>query len=460
MTGNASDRDTIAAVATAPGRGGIGIVRVSGDRVRDVMEQVLGRVIAPRQAVLCHFRDAQGASVDQGVALYFPGPGSFTGEDVLELQGHGGPVVLDMVLQATREAGARLARPGEFTERAFLNDKLDLAQAEAVADLIDSSSRQAVRGAMRSLQGEFSRRIDDLVEQLIEARIYVEAAIDFPEEEVDFLQDRELQQRLERLRTSLQQLLADARQGAMLREGMHVVIAGRPNAGKSSLLNALAGADTAIVTDIAGTTRDVLRERIDIDGLPLHVVDTAGLRESSDPVEAEGIRRAWREIERADRVLYVIDAGRGHDAELTANWPEYFQGSEPRPAITFVLNKIDTLDAGEAVARQDSFGIHTVLWVSAREGSGISLLRDHLKACMGYSGAGEGLFTARQRHLEALRKAGSLIDNGCSVLAASGAGELLAEDLRLAQQALGEITGTFTADDLLGRIFSSFCIGK
>lgn len=454
---NLSDRDTIAAVATAPGRGGIGIVRVSGGETGLVMERVLGRRIAVRQGVLCNFRDAVGEVIDQGVALYFPGPGSFTGEDVLELQGHGGPVVLDMVLQATLDAGARLARPGEFTERAFLNDKLDLAQAEAVADLIDGSSRQAVRGALRSLQGEFSRRVEQLVEMLIEARIYVEAAIDFPEEEVDFLQDRELRQRLEALQASLRQLLADARQGAMLREGMHVVLAGRPNAGKSSLLNALAGADTAIVTDIAGTTRDVLRERISIDGLPLHVVDTAGLRESSDQVEAEGIRRAWREIEQADRVLYIIDASQPYTEDLPANWPEYFGEGMERPAITFVLNKIDAAGLPPGQSLQ---GPHTVIALSARKGTGIQLLREHLKECMGYSGAGEGLFTARQRHLEALRRAGELIDGGCGMLQASGAGELLAEDLRLAQQALGEITGTFTADDLLGRIFSSFCIGK
>lgn len=452
-----SDHDTIAAVATAPGRGGIGIVRISGDQTTSVMERVLGRRIAARQAVLCNFKDAQGGVIDQGVALYFPGPGSFTGEDVLELQGHGGPIVLDMLLQAALDAGARLARPGEFTERAFLNDKLDLAQAEAVADLIDSSSRQAVRGALRSLQGEFSRRIEQLVEMLIEARIYVEAAIDFPEEEVDFLQDRELSQRLDNLQVSLRQLLADAQQGALLREGMQVVLAGRPNAGKSSLLNALAGAETAIVTDIAGTTRDVLRERINIDGLPLHIVDTAGLRESSDQIEAEGIRRAWREIEQADRVLYVIDVSQPYNTDLPANWPEYFEGTVEQPAITFVLNKID---ATALSAQQTFHDPHTVISLSAREGTGVQLLRDHLKGCMGYSGAGEGLFTARQRHLEALRHAEEMIESGRRLLHVSGAGELLAEDLRLAQQALGEITGAFTADDLLGRIFSSFCIGK
>lgn|SRR5690625_650839 len=452
-----NDRDTIAAVATASGRGGIGIVRVSGNAVTTVMEHVLGRRIAPRQAALCHFRDAEGNSIDQGVALYFPGPASFTGEDVLELQGHGGPVVLDMVLQAALDSGARLARPGEFTERAFLNDKLDLAQAEAVADLIDSASRQAVRGALRSLQGDFSRRVDQLVEMLIEARMYVEAAIDFPEEEVDFLQDRELAQRLASLQAALQQLLKDARQGALLRDGMHVVLAGRPNAGKSSLLNALAGEDTAIVTDIAGTTRDVLRERISLDGLPLHVADTAGLRDSEDPVEAEGIRRAWLEIERADRILYIIDVSQPYERDLPRNWREYFDTDAPRAPITFVLNKIDTV----AMAPQQSMhGPHTVIALSAKEGIGIAPLREHLKECMGYSGAGEGLFTARQRHLEALRRAAGLVDEGCAVLQGSGAGELLAEDLRLAQQALGEITGEFSADDLLGRIFSSFCIGK
>lgn len=452
-----NDRDTIAAVATATGRGGIGIVRISGGAVKNVMKGMLGRHIEPRQAVLCNFRDVTGATIDQGVALYFPGPGSFTGEDVLELQGHGGPVVLDMVLHAALDHGARLARPGEFTERAFLNDKLDLAQAEAVADLIDSASRQAVRGALRSLQGEFSRRVERLVEMLIEARIYVEAAIDFPEEEVDFLQDRELAQRLVLLQTQLQSLLNDAQQGALLRDGMHVVLAGRPNAGKSSLLNALAGEDAAIVTDIAGTTRDVLRERISLDGLPLHVADTAGLRDSDDPVEAEGIRRAWLEIERADRILYIIDVSQPYAETLPDNWPEYFGSDTERQAITFILNKIDTVSLPP---QQAQYGPHTVIALSARDGTGIECLREHLKECMGYSGAGEGLFTARQRHLDALRRASDLVDEGCAVLKASGAGELLAEDLRLAQQALGEITGEFSADDLLGRIFSSFCIGK
>jgi tRNA modification GTPase len=448
-----STGDTIAAVSTAPGRGGIGIVRVSGPGCRSIAEIVVGRVPEPRLAELHRFLDAAGDPIDEGIALFFPAPNSLTGEDVLELQGHGGPVVMDLLLRRILALGARAAQPGEFTQRAFLNDKLDLAQAEAVADLIDSGSAQAARAALRSLAGEFSSQVHDLAESVLELRMWVEAAIDFPEEEVDFLGDRALATRLDFIRQRFAELAETARQGTLLRDGITVVIAGRPNAGKSSLLNRLAGYDAAIVTAVPGTTRDVLRERIEIDGLPLHVLDTAGLRDSSDEVEVEGIRRAHREIERADRVLFVVDASdtvavAGIEADLAALPTE-----APR---TVVYNKVDRTGAAAGLEGGDPVRIR----LSATTGDGLNLLRQHLKDCVGFHPAGTGVLSARSRHLDALRRARAHVEAAHRLLTERHAGELVAQELTDAQVQLGEITGQVTSDDLLGRIFGSFCIGK
>ncbi len=447
-----TSQDTIAAVATPPGRGGIGIVRVSGPAARRIAESMLGRLPRPRHATFTHFAGAAGRPIDQGLALFFPAPHSFTGEDVLELHGHGGPVVLDMTLGRMLELGARLARPGEFSERAFLNGKLDLAQAEAVADLIEAGSESAARSALRSLEGEFSRRVQALREGLTRLRMYVEAAIDFPEEEVDFLSDVRVLQELEALESGIVQLLSSVQQGVLLHDGMTVVLAGPPNAGKSSLLNALAQSETAIVSPVPGTTRDILRERIHIDGMPLHIVDTAGLRESRDEIETEGIRRAREQMQRADRILLVLDDGAGRDtpAEVLKHLPSGL-------ARTVVRNKIDL--TGRPPGITDGPGAVEIA-LSARTGAGLDGLRRHLKECMGFQSAGEGVFIARRRHLNAIRRAQDHVLRGRAQLKQSRAGELLAEDLRLAQQALSEITGEFTSDDLLGRIFSSFCIGK
>lgn len=450
--------ETIAAVATAQGRGGVGIVRVSGPMAGQLAAAICQRDLKPRYAHYGPFFADAEQVLDEGLALYFPGPNSFTGEDVLELQGHGGPVVLDLLLRRCVQLGARLARPGEFSERAFLNDKLDLAQAEAIADLIEASSEQAARNALRSLQGEFSRRVHGLTERLISLRIYVEAAIDFPEEEIDFLADGHVLSLLEGVRNDLSGVLREAGQGALLRDGMTVVIAGRPNAGKSSLLNALAGREAAIVTEIAGTTRDVLREHIHIDGMPLHVVDTAGLRDTDDQVERIGVERALKAIGEADRILLVVDATAPEADDPFALWPEFLD-QRPDPAkVTLIRNKADL--SGESVVLEVSNDGHVTISLSAKSTQGLDLLREHLKACMGYAQTSESSFSARRRHLEALRKAATHLEHGHAQLTLAGAGELLAEDLRMAQQALGEITGAFSSDDLLGRIFSSFCIGK
>jgi len=448
-----SSSDTIAAIATAPGRGGIGVVRVSGPGCRVVAEALLGRVPEPRVAELHHFLDAASEPIDEGIALYFAGPASFTGEDVLELQGHGGPVVMDLLLRRVLELGARAAEPGEFTQRAFLNDKLDLAQAEAVADLIDSGSAQAARAALRSLQGEFSSQVHDLAEAVLELRMWVEAAIDFPEEEVDFLGDRALDARLEFIRHRFAGLAETARQGALLRDGLTLVIAGRPNAGKSSLLNRLAGYDAAIVTPIPGTTRDVLRERIEIDGLPVHVLDTAGLRESPDEVEAEGIRRAHRELERADRVLFVVDA---EDPAAIAAIEQDLAALPSSAPRTVVVNKVDRVGREARIEPGNTPRVH----LSAVTGEGLDLLRAHLKDCVGFHPAGSGVLSARVRHLEALRRARAHVEEAHRLLVERHAGELVAQELTDAQKRLGEITGEVTSDDLLGRIFGSFCIGK
>mgnify|MGYP001212173177 CR=1 FL=1 len=457
--------DTIVAIATAPGRGGVGIVRVSGPLAATLGEQVLGCLPAPRYAAYGPFHGLEGEVLDQGIALYFPGPNSFTGEDVLELQGHGGPVVLDLLLRSLTARGCRLARPGEFSERAFLNDKMDLAQAEAIADLIDCASEQAARCALRSLQGEFSNRIHDLVSSLIELRMYVEAAIDFPEEEIDFLSDGKVAGMLQAVFERLQGVQREANQGSLLREGMSVVIAGRPNAGKSSLLNALAGHERAIVTDIAGTTRDVLREHIHIDGMPLHIIDTAGLRDAPDAVERIGIQRAWDEISKADRILLMIDSSSDEtdpEALLHRLYDERCEHSLTDQLIesgriTVIRNKIDLSAEVPGLDREGRF---PVLRLSARGQIGIDALREHLKSVMGFDAGGEGGFLARRRHLEALQQARKALESGLEQLHGMAAGELLAEDLRAAQKALGEITGEFSADDLLGKIFGSFCIGK
>lgn len=448
-----TQKDTIAALATPPGRGGIGIVRVSGPYSRRIVEALTGTVPASRRAVFSEFRDASGEVIDQGIVLYFPAPRSFTGEDTVEFQGHGGPVIMDLLLARVLESGARLARPGEFSERAFLNDKLDLAQAEAVADLIESSTVEAARAAIHSLQGAFSTRVQGLVEALIQLRLYVEAAMDFPEEDIDFLADGHIATRLEQLIQQVAELLASAAQGQLLRDGMTVVIAGRPNAGKSSLLNQLAGREAAIVTEVPGTTRDVLREQIAIDGMPLHIIDTAGLRESADLVEQEGIRRAWVEIQKADRIMLLVDDRYG----ITTAEQDLRDKLNVGVDLTVVFNKID-LTGTEPSLQTGDWG--NEIYLSAKTGVGLDILREHLKACMGYQGQGEGRFMARRRHLDAIRRADQALQNAHHQLMDTQAGELVAEELREAQNALAEITGEFTSDDLLGRIFSSFCIGK
>jgi tRNA modification GTPase len=449
-----SANDTIAAVATPAGRGGVGIVRVSGPAVETIAAAVLGRLPAPRHARYARFLDADGETLDEGLALYFPAPASFTGEPVLELHGHGGPVVLDLVLARLLALGARAARPGEFSQRAYLNDKMDLAQAEAIADLIDSASAKAARAALHSLQGVFSEQVHALVESLIQLRVYVEAAIDFPDEEgIDFLADTELVRRLDGVNATLGALRENAHQGQLLRDGMRVVIAGRPNAGKSSLLNRLAGRDAAIVTHVPGTTRDVLREHIQLDGMPLHVIDTAGLRDGADLVEQEGIRRAWAEIENADRVLVVVDDTLGVDDAVEA----ILSRLPPGVPRTLILNKAD-LSGRPTTLETTDWG--PAVRLSARTGDGLDRLRSHLESCMGYESGGEGLFMARRRHLQALDQASDCLTRAERQIRDARAGELAAEELRLAQQALGEITGAFTSDDLLGRIFASFCIGK
>ncbi|MFN2349632.1 MAG: tRNA uridine-5-carboxymethylaminomethyl(34) synthesis GTPase MnmE [Thioalkalivibrio sp.] len=444
-----SPEDTIAAIATPPGFGGVGVVRVSGPQVKAVAEAILGRLPAPRYAHYGRFRDAASETLDDGIALYFPAPHSYTGEDVLELQGHGGPVVMDLLLARCLALGCRTARPGEFTERAFINGRLDLAQAEAVADLIEAGSAQAARSARRSLEGALSGQVNALLTELTALRVAVEAALDFPDEDIDILKDGQVAERIEALLMRLDTLQREAGQGALLREGMRLVIAGRPNAGKSSLLNQLVRREAAIVTHIPGTTRDVLRETVSIDGLPLHIIDTAGLRESDDPVEQEGIRRAWVEIDTADAVLLVVDDNEGEgEAEqaICDRLPTHL------PLIT-VHNKIDL--SGHAPGEQGQR-----IYLSAQTGLGAETLRAHLKARMGYSGAGEGQYLARRRHLDALKRTQCHVQDARSALQSGAGPELVAEDLRLAQESLGEITGRFSADDLLGEIFSSFCIGK
>jgi len=444
--------DTIVAIATPAGRGAVGVIRISGSDVPRVAVALLGALLEPRVAQLRRFRDADGTALDEGLALYFPAPASFTGEHVLELQGHGGAFIVDRVLRRVLEMGVRMARPGEFSERAFLNGKMDLAQAEAVADLIDAGTTAAARAAVRSMQGEFSTRIRELQSQLTELRVHVEAAIDFPDEEIDFLEGPALQDRLSRVFAGFESITAAARQGALLREGLNVVIAGSPNAGKSTLLNRLVGDDVAIVTNLPGTTRDILRHQVHFDGLPVNLIDTAGLRIAADVVEEEGIRRAKSEMQRADRMLYVLDATLGSAAAAAdlAHLP-------PAVPVVFVLNKIDLLGIAP---RLDSHAGFPRVFLSAQTGAGIELLRDHLKVSAGYRDADSGALSARRRHLDALRRARELAESAAATLRDTHAVELFAEDLRLAQHNLSEITGDFTSEDLLGEIFGSFCIGK
>jgi tRNA modification GTPase len=444
--------DTIVAVATPSGRGAVGIVRVSGAEVPRIAREILGTQPPPRHARLANFLDARGDTIDQGLAVYFSAPESFTGEHVLELQGHGGPLVMELLLQRALELGCRMARPGEFSERAFLSGKIDIAQAEAVADLIGASTAAAAKAAVRSMRGEFSARIGELQLQLTELRAYVEAAIDFPDEEIDFLSAPAISSRLAHIFSAFDSIAAAARQGALLREGLTVVIAGKPNAGKSSLLNRLVGDEVAIVTPAPGTTRDVLRQQLHLDGLPLNLVDTAGLRAAADAAEEEGIRRAGNEMRGADRILYVLDASVAGDRPAAQR-----AAVEELPAdvpVTFVFNKIDLTGAAAQFAEA---GAAPQISLSARTGAGIALLREHLKASAGYHDSSEGAFAARRRHLDALARARGLVE---SAAGDARAFELFAEDLRLAQQALGEITGEFGSEDLLGAIFGSFCIGK
>jgi len=442
--------DTIAAVSTAPGRAGIGVVRVSGPAVRAITAGILGQTPEPRAATLCDFRDAAGGTLDRGLALFFPAPHSYTGEDVLELHGHGGPAVLHLVLRRCLDLGARPAQPGEFTRRAFLNDKLDLAQAESVADLIDASSEAAARGAMRSLAGELSARIGHLACELIELRALVEATLDFPEEEIDFLERGDAFKRLARLRAELRAVQLAAEQGRILREGARCVLIGQPNVGKSSLLNRLAGDEVAIVTEVPGTTRDPLRHELVIDGVPVHVIDTAGLRDSVEPVEKIGIERAWREIGQADVALLVVDVTRGiadADRTILAQLPE-------KVRKIFIFNKIDL--SGDPPSARELDG-RLEIRVSAKSGAGMEMLRASILQAVGWRPAEEAQFMARERHLRALQQADAALARAASQAKAI---ELFAEELRLAQQSLGEITGQFSADDLLGEIFSRFCIGK
>lgn len=440
----------IAAVATAPGRGGIGVVRLSGPDLGPFALRLTGKIPAPRLATLTRFLDGSGTEIDEGIALYFPAPHSYTGEDILELQGHGGPVVMQLLLQRCLELGARLAEPGEFTRRAFLNDKLDLAQAEAVADLIEASTAAAARSAVRSLAGEFSAAVHQLVDRLIELRMLVEATLDFPEEEIDFLRQADVSGRLQRLLAEVAEVRRRARQGSLLRTGLHVVLAGQPNVGKSSLLNRLAGEERAIVTAVAGTTRDAVRETIQVHGIPLHIIDTAGLRETEDEVERIGISRTWREIERADVIVLLLDARSGATAADTAIAAKLPAGVERIE----VCNKADL--AGHPAQRTEHDG-RVTLWLSAKTGQGMELLEQELLRVAGWqAGAGDS-FMARERHLQALARAGEHIE---TALGQQARLELLAEELRLAQEALTAITGEFTSDDLLGEIFSRFCIGK
>ncbi|MES2142037.1 MAG: tRNA uridine-5-carboxymethylaminomethyl(34) synthesis GTPase MnmE [Pseudomonadota bacterium] len=450
-------KDTIAAIATPAGRGGIGVIRLSGPHTQAIVIDLIGYLPKPRYAEYVRFLEVDKTLIDEGLVLYFPTPHSFTGEDVVELQGHGGPVILDCLLQRALQLGARLARPGEFSERAFLNGKLDLIQAEAISDLIDAESKQAAQAAVRSLQGEFSKQIYEMVETLIALRMYLEASIDFSDETIDFLKDTEAEIKLNLILFKIRAIQETARQGALLREGIHIAIVGPPNAGKSSLLNKLTGQNSAIVTPIAGTTRDVIREKILIDGLPLYIVDTAGLRNTEDEIEYEGIKRSLSEIEKADRILYVVDSVSVPINDLASLNQLDFFNQLSREKLSVIRNKIDITSENSYLSQEFDFD---VISLSVKTGEGLSLLYDYLKKSVGYDAGLQSNFSARRRHLSALKKAESAILDGLNKLMSGEFPELLAEDLSIAQNHLSEITGQFTTDDLLGRIFCNFCIGK
>lgn len=449
--------DTIAAIATAPGRGGIGVIRISGPASTDLAKRVLGVIPQPRTAHYGAFSDNQGNVLDEGIALYFQQPNSFTGEDVLELQGHGGPVVLDMILQQLVKLGCRIARPGEFSERAFLNDKINLTQAEAIADLIDSSTRQAARSALNSLQGRFSDLIDELIEQLVELRCYLEASIDFPDEDLDLLAQENISPRIEKIQFQVSTILRQARQGALIKDGIQVVIIGKPNAGKSSLLNCLAGSARAIVTDIEGTTRDILEEQIHIDGLPINFIDTAGLRDPKDPVEEEGIKRALKRLESADCVLLLEDATSDRHTEIDSKYRAQLPVGIP---VIRLINKIDLTGATPGLATNTDNQPYPTLNISAKQNLGIGQLKNYLKEVVGFTNTSENNFTARRRHLDSLTETEAILNEALTQWMATGAAELLAEDMRAAQKSLETITGIFTNEDLLDVVFSGFCIGK
>ncbi len=442
--------DVIAAIATAPGRGGIGVVRVSGPHLEEMAISILGHCPSPRHAAYLDFKDSDGTVIDRGIALYFPAPHSYTGEHVLELQGHGGTAVMQRLLQRCLELGARLAEPGEFTRRAWLNDKMDLAQAEAVADLIEASTTQAAKSAMRSLAGEFSARIHELRDRLVNLRMYVEACLDFPDEDINFITEGGVAEKLAVVADELQAVFNGARQGNLLREGIHVVLIGQPNVGKSSLMNQLAGEEVAIVTAIAGTTRDTIRSEIQINGVPLHIIDTAGLRETDDEVEQHGIARTWRVAESAHIALILVDATHGI-GKTEKSIIERLRGVSHQ---VWVHNKIDLAQSSPRLEELDG---HTHLFLSAKTGAGLDLLRGHLLNLAGWQSDGEGVFMARERHLRALECVAECLENAAGTLRQP---ELLAEELRLGQESLNEITGEFTSDDLLGEIFGKFCIGK
>ena len=460
--------DTVCAIATAPGRSGVGIVRISGPLALSISEQILGFTPTPRHAHFCNFLDAAEITIDQGIALFFSTPNSFTGEDVLELQGHGGTYVMRDLLDRAVQLGARLANPGEFSERAFLNNKIDLLQAEAIADLIESNSKQAARSALRTLQGEFSNKILNLLHLLIEARVNVEATIDFSDEDIDFVSDNKVGNSLRAILESIEATLAQAKQGTLLKEGINVVIAGRPNAGKSSLLNALSGVDSAIVTNIPGTTRDLLSEEINIDGLPVHIIDTAGIRISDDIVEKEGLRRAQLAMEQADQLLLIVDKSQPEQDVETLLAPLVLLTNKSIKELkclqntAIIFNKIDLLNSEVPSLSTVSYLDYSIpaISLSAKENTGVDLLREYIKEAIGFNANEEGVFIARQRHLVALGNAKQLIQTALEVLVKNSSLELVAEDLRFAQMQLGAITGEFTSDDLLGEIFSNFCVGK
>jgi tRNA modification GTPase len=460
--------DTVCAIATAPGRSSVGIVRISGPLALSISEQILGFTPTPRHAHFCNFLDAAEITIDQGIALFFSTPNSFTGEDVLELQGHGGTYVMRDLLDRAVQLGARLANPGEFSERAFLNNKIDLLQAEAIADLIESNSKQAARSALRTLQGEFSNKILNLLHLLIEARVNVEATIDFSDEDIDFVSENKVGDSLSAILESIETTLAQAKQGALLKEGINVVIAGRPNAGKSSLLNALSGVDSAIVTNIPGTTRDLLSEEINIDGLPVHIIDTAGIRISDDIVEKEGLRRAQLAMEQADQLLLIVDKSQPEQDVETLLAPLVLLTNKSIKELkclqntAIIFNKIDLLNSEVPSLSTVSYLDYSIpaISLSAKENTGVDLLREYIKEAIGFNANEEGVFIARQRHLVALGNAKQLIQTALEVLVKNSSLELIAEDLRFAQMQLGAITGEFTSDDLLGEIFSNFCVGK